>query len=176
MSKLRTVPDPKDVLQEHFGDVIEDIIEFRDQTTIVVAADRILEVAKFCRDYADLDYNYLSSVTGVDYYPQEPRFAVNYNLLSMRKNRRLRLRVLWSDGDEDIASVTGIWPNANWFEREVFDMFGVTFDGHPDLRRLLMPDDWDGHPLRKDYPLGYETVQFSFNFDEVNKHKPYADK
>ena len=73
-----------------------------------------------------------------------------------------------------LAMLTGVYPAANWFEREAYDLMGIIFEGHPDLRRLLMPDDWDGHPLRKDYPLGYETVQFSFNFDDVDQFKPYA--
>jgi NADH-quinone oxidoreductase subunit C len=92
----------------------------------------------------------------------------------MLHNRRLRLKVLWSDGDPAVPSMTGDWPSANWEEREAYDMFGIQFAGHPDLRRVLMPADWEGHPQRKDYPLGYETVQFSFNFDEIDRHKPYA--
>jgi NADH-quinone oxidoreductase subunit C len=92
----------------------------------------------------------------------------------MRWNQRLRLKVWWSDGDDDVPSVSGIWQSAIWEEREAHDMFGIPFANHPDLRRLLMPDDWQGYPGRKDYPLGYETVQFSFNYDEVDKHKPYA--
>jgi NADH-quinone oxidoreductase subunit C len=176
MSELRTVPAPQDVLSKEFGDIIEDIIEFRDEVTVVIPADRLLQIARFCHDHPDMDFNRFSGLTCVDHYPREPRFHLNYNLHAVRKNHRIRLRVLWADGEEDVPSVTGIWPSANWFEREAFDLFGVMFEGHPDLRRLLMPDDWDGHPLRKDYPLGYETVQFSFNYDEVNKHKPYADK
>jgi NADH-quinone oxidoreductase subunit C len=74
----------------------------------------------------------------------------------------------------ELPTVEGVYPNANWHEREVFDMFGVTFKGHSDLRRILMPEDWEGHPLRKDFPLGYEEIQFSFNFDEIDKRKPYA--
>lgn len=176
MSELKQIPAPQEVLSAEFGDAIEEIVEFRGEITVVVPAARIAEICRFCHAHPDMDFNYFSGLSCVDQYPQEPRFSLNYNLYSMRKNRRLRLRVLWSDGDEDVPSVTVVWPNANWSEREVFDMFGVTFDGHPDLRRLMMPDDWDGHPLRKDYPLGYETVQFSFNYDEVNKHKPYANK
>ncbi len=168
--------DPQQVLTKVFGDAIQDTGDSFGETTLVVAADKIVEICQTLRDDRGLAYNYLSGVTALDYYPVEPRFGVCYHLLSMRYNRRLRLKVMWSDGDSPIPSVTGVWPSANWHEREVFDMFGVIFDGHPDLRRILMPSDWDGHPLRKDYPLGYETVQFSFNFDDVNKHKPYAKK
>lgn len=176
MSELKTVPEPKDLLIQEFGDAIEEVVEFRGEITLVIAAENLPKIAQFCKTHPDLDFNYFSGISTVDHYPEAPRFHLNYNLYSLRKNHRLRLRVLWSDGDEDVPSMTGLWPSANWFEREVFDLFGVTFDGHPDLRRLMMPDDWDGHPLRKDYPLGYETVQFSFNYDEVNKHKPYAKK
>lgn len=176
MTELQTIPEPQDVLKEQFGEAIVDVQTFRGELTLVVDPEHLLAIAQYCRDYPDLDYNYLSDVSGIDYYPEEPRFGVNYHLVSLRKNRRLRLRVMWSDGDEDVPSVTGIWPSANWFERETYDMYGIPFDGHPDMRRILMPDDWDGHPLRRDYPLGYEVVQFSFNYDEVNKHKPFAKK
>jgi NADH-quinone oxidoreductase subunit C len=133
-----------------------------------------VDICRYLHATEGLDYKFLSDITAVDYHPQEPRFAVCYHLLSMRWNQRLRLRVWWSDGDDDVPSITGIWQSAIWEEREAHDMYGIPFDGHPDLRRLLMPDDWQGHPGRRDYPLGYETVQFSFNYDEVNKHKPYA--
>ena len=126
------------------------------------------------RDTDGLQYNFLSDVAGVDYYPAEPRFAVSYELYSMIHNTSLRLKVYLASDDLHVPSVTSVFPAANWSEREIYDLLGVVFDGHPDLRRILMPDGWDGHPLRKDYPLGYETVQFSFNYDEVDKHKPYA--
>lgn len=168
--------DPQLVLPEAFGDAIEGIETFRGQLTIYVAASHIVEVARFCRDTDGLRYVFLSEVMAADYYPSVPRFGISYQLYSMLYNRRLRLKVMWSEGDPDVPSVTELWPAANWHEREVYDMFGIPFDGHPDLRRLLMPPDWEGHPLRKDYPLGYETVQFSFNVDEINKHKPYARK
>lgn len=161
-------------LQAALGDAIEKVETFRGETTVFVPAIKLLEVCHYCRD--QLGFNYLSDVSALDYYPNEPRFGINYHLLSMQYNKRLRLRVMWSDGDAEVPSVTGIWPSANWFERETFDLFGIPFAGHPDLRRILMAADWEGHPLRKDYPLGYETVQFSFNFDEVNKHKPYAKR
>jgi NADH-quinone oxidoreductase subunit C len=173
---MTVMKDPKAMLTAAFGNAIENSEEFRGELTIIVTAERIAEICQFCRDEPSLQYNYLSDLSGIDYYPQEPRFGINYHLYSMRYNRRLRLKTLWSDGDPDMPSVSGLWPNANWFEREVYDLFGVPFAGHPDLRRILMPHDWEGHPLRKDYPLGYETVQFSFNYDEVNKHKPFAKK
>lgn len=172
----QTALDPVAALKEAFGDVIIRIDEFRGETTIVVDAQQIVEVATYCRDTEGLEYSYLADIAGVDYYPDMPRLALNYHLLSLEHNRRLRLKVYWNEGEEPVPSVTGVWPSANWEEREAWEMFGIEIKNHPDLRRLLMPTDWEGFPQRKDYPLGYETVQFSFNADEVDKHKPYAKK
>jgi NADH-quinone oxidoreductase subunit C len=166
--------NPVEALQAEFGETIQEVQEFRGEITVIVDKARIVDVCQYCRDAEGLQYNFLSDVTGIDYLPQEPRFGVAYHLYSMYKNRSLRLKVLLPGEDPTVATVTGVYPAANWFEREIFDLLGVTFTDHPDLRRILMPADWDGHPLRKDYPLGYETVQFSFNFDEVDKFKPYA--
>jgi NADH-quinone oxidoreductase subunit C len=122
-------------------------------------------------------YNFLSDISSVDYYPdynRPGRFGVCYHLYSMIYNRRIRLKVFVQEDEPVVPTLTVLWPAANWLEREIYDMMGIEFEGHPDLRRLLMPEDWNGHPARRDYPLGYETVMFSFNFDEINKHKPYA--
>lgn len=168
--------DPVQAIQAAFPEAVLDVQTFRGDTTVIVDKDRIVDVCRFCRDTKGLVYNFLSDVAGVDYYPQEPRFGLAYHLYSMIHNRSLRLKILLP-GDEPVApSVTSVYPAANWQEREYYDLLGITFTNHPDLRRILMPDDWQGHPLRKDYPLGYETVQFSFNFDEIDKHKPYAKK
>jgi NADH-quinone oxidoreductase subunit C len=166
--------DPVDALRAAFPDAVEDTQEFRGEITVVIAADHIVDVCRYCHDTEGLDFNFLSDITGIDYYPQEPRFGIAYHLYSMLHNRSLRLKVCLPGDEPLVTSVTLIYPTANWFEREIYDLLGVTFVDHPDLRRILMPEDWDGHPLRKDYPLGYETVQFSFNYDEVNEHKPYA--
>jgi NADH-quinone oxidoreductase subunit C len=166
--------DPVDALRTAFPDAVEDTQEFRGEITVVIAADHIVDVCRYCHDTEGLDFNFLSDITGIDYYPQEPRFGIAYHLYSMLHNRSLRLKVCLAGDEPLVTSVTSIYPTANWFEREIYDLLGVTFVDHPDLRRILMPEDWDGHPLRKDYPLGYETVQFSFNYDEVNEHKPYA--
>lgn len=166
--------NPVESLRAAFSDAVQDVQEFRGEITFIIDRDHIVDVCRYCRDTKGLEYNFLSDVAGVDYFPQEPRFAVSYHLYSMIHNRALRLKVLLPGDEPEIPSVIGLFPSANWSEREIYDMFGITFTGHPDLRRLLMPEDWDGHPLRKDYPLGYETVQFSFNFDEVDKYKPYA--
>lgn len=172
--------DVTQALLEQFGDAVQTTENFRGEPTFIVAPQKLVEVCQFLRDTEGLEYKFLADIAGVDYYtPEDPdpepgRFAVCYHLLSMRWVNRIRLKVYWSEGDDPIPSVTGVWKSANWEEREAHDMFGIPFSGHPDLRRLLMPEDWQGFPQRKDYPLGYETVQFSFNYEEVNKHKPYA--
>jgi len=161
-----------DRLKQEFGDKVLDISEFRDEITVLVEAASIRDVAFFCRDTDGLDFEILSALPGVDYYPEDKRFGVNYILLSLKHNKRIRLQIR-VDEDEDVPSVTPVWPNANWPEREVYDMFGVKFSDHPDLRRILLPYDWTGYPQRKDYPLGYEEVQFSFNYDRVQAKKPH---
>jgi NADH-quinone oxidoreductase subunit C len=165
--------DPVAALREAFPDAVEEVAEFRGETTVIIAPAQIAAVAEFLRDADGLRYNFLVSVVGVDYFPESLRFAVAYHLYSMLYNTTLRLKVRLAE-DQAVPSVTPVWPTANWQEREVYDMFGIPFEGHPDLRRILMPEDWDGYPQRKDYPLGYETVQFSFNADEVDRNKPYA--
>ena len=121
------------------------------------------------------EFELLSALTAVDYWPElEPRFNVIYGLRSVSQNLILFLRVTVSGKEPSVPSITSVYFNANWFERELWDMFGIRAEGHPDLRRILMPYDWEGHPLRKDYPLGYEEVQFSFNFEEIDVRKPYA--
>jgi NADH-quinone oxidoreductase subunit C len=128
----------------------------RGETTIVVARESIREACALLRDYSEYPFNYLSDITCVDWYPAEPRFEVVYHLLSIPKKERLRLKVRLDSASPAVESLTAVWPGANYFEREVFDLFGVRFTGHPYLVRLLMPEDWQGHPLRKDYPVeGY---------------------
>ncbi|NLF74601.1 MAG: NADH-quinone oxidoreductase subunit C [Chloroflexi bacterium] len=162
-------------IQDALPHALERVYEFRGDVTLVVKPAHIVEVCRFCRDSAELQFDMFSGVSGVDYYPDSPRFALVYHLYSLRNNLSIELKAYVEDDDEpSIDSVIEVYPTANWFEREIMDMFGVTVNNHPDPRRILNPEDWEGHPLRKDYPLGYETVQFSFNFDEVNKHKPYA--
>ncbi len=128
----------------------------RDETSIYINRSSIREACVVLRDDANCPFNYLSDVSCVDWYPSEPRFEVIYHLLSISKKERLRLKVRLTGDAPAIESVTPVWPAANYFEREVFDLFGVRFTGHPYLRRLLMPEDWEGYPLRKDYPVeGY---------------------
>lgn len=128
----------------------------RDEMTIQVERSLIREASWLLRDDPNCPFNYLSDVTAVDWFPSEPRFEVVYHLLSIPKRERVRLKVRLGGDMPALDSVTPVWPGANYFEREVFDLFGVRFNGHPYLRRLLMPENWEGHPLRKDYPVeGY---------------------
>ena len=123
------------------------------QTTIVVPSGDLLAVARLLRTRADLHFELLAEITAVDFWPREPRFEVVYVFVSIEHQLRVRLKVRLQGVDAHVASLTPIWPAANWLEREVWDLFGIQFDGHPDPRRLLMPEDWEGFPLRKDYPL-----------------------
>jgi NADH-quinone oxidoreductase subunit C len=162
------------LLRDEFDKAVLDVITFREQTTVVLDRAIIGEACKQLRDHAELEFNFLAALTAVDYWPDEPRFKIVYQLYSLPNKVFLGLNVPVPGEDPKISTIESVFPNANWHEREVFDMFGVTFEGHSDLRRILMPQDWQGHPLRKDYPLGYEEVQFSFNFDEIDQRKPYA--
>lgn len=128
----------------------------RDEMTIYVERANIREACALLRDDAECAFNFLVDITCVDWYPAEPRFEVIYHLLSIPKKERLRLKVRLDSSSPIVESLTSLWPGANYFEREVFDLFGIRFTGHPYLRRLLMPEEWEGHPLRKDYPVeGY---------------------
>ena len=149
-------------LKEKFPDSVLESAEFREELTLVVKKEDIVPVCRFLRDDPELSFNFLSDLTAVDRSGRELRFDVIYHLYSIDKNHRVRLKVRVGE-NELVPSVTSVWHNANWFEREVFDLFGIKFDGHPDLRRILMPDDWVGHPLRKDFPLTKEEVMFTHN-------------
>ena len=161
-------------LKAKFGSAIEEVREFRGEHTVRVRPDALIEIGAFLRDDPECAFEACMDVSGVDSYPEEPRFGVNYHLLSMKHKLRLRLKVRLSGPDPSAPSITSVWPGANWFERETFDLFGVTFAGHPDLRRILLPPDFRGHPLRRDQPPVQEEVQFTHNFDEIDRTKPYA--
>lgn len=165
--------DPVDLARLTLKDAVKDVITFRGELTLVLDPARIVDAALFFRDTEGLEYNFLSDITGVDYFPRSPRFAVCYHLYSMLYNRRLRLKVFPDDEKPEVPSVTPVYPAADWEEREAYDMFGIVFTGHPALRRIMMPEEWSGYPCRKDYPLGYEQVQFTFNFDDVMRTKPH---
>ena len=169
--------DPLETLRSAHPELIQDTKLFRGETTIFVAPADVVAAARFLRDTRGLLYNYLSDISAVDYYPEYTRpgrFGVSYHLYSMLYNRRIRLKVFVQEDEPIVPTMTVVWPAAEWLEREIYDMMGIEFEGHPDMRRVLMPDDWNGHPHRRDYPLGYETVMFSFNYDQISKHKPYA--
>jgi NADH-quinone oxidoreductase subunit C len=150
-----------------------DFEEFRNEIHLFAQPEQIVEVLINLRDTHE--FVLLSAMTVVDYWPQqEPRFHVIYQMTSLTKNLSIQVRVPLSATNTIVPTVTGVFASANWREREAWDMFGIRFEGHPDLRRILMPADWEGHPLRKDYPLGYEEPQFTFNLDEIDLRKPYA--
>jgi NADH-quinone oxidoreductase subunit C len=149
------------------------VIEFAGEPSMVLAADNLVQAAKVIHD--EFGFDMLSALTAVDYWPQEnPRFHMFYRFTSIAKRLTLNVRVPVPALDAVVPTLEGVYHNANWREREVYDMFGIIFRSHSDLRRILMPHDWEGHPLRKDYPLGYEEPQFTFNFDEIDVRKPYA--
>jgi NADH-quinone oxidoreductase subunit C len=159
-----------DAIQEKFN---VQVMEFRGEVTLIVSHETIQELVKELRD--TLGFNFLADLTAVDYWPQEtPRFHVVYQVRNIDLHTHLCIRVPLDGHAPQMDTIERIYPNANWFEREVWDMFGIRFSGHSDLRRILLPSDWVGHPLRKDYPLGYEEVQFTFNYDEIDVRKPYA--
>ena len=141
--------------------------------TLLANPNQIVEISWVLRD--EFTFNFLCELTAVDYWPEEePRFHLIYGYYSHANNSRLVIRVPLDGDYPSIPTLQEVYPGANWHEREVWDMFGIKFDGHPDLRRVLMPYDWEGHPLRKDYPLGYEEPQFTFNFDEIDKRKHHG--
>ncbi len=148
-------------------------IEFAGEASAILPVDKIVEAATAIRD--EFGFDMLATITAVDYWPEEnPRFHLFYRFNSIPNRMTLNVRVPVSGLSPEAPTIEGVYKSANWNEREVYDMFGINFTGHSDLRRLLMPEDWQGHPLRKDYPLGYEEPQFSFNYDEIDVRKPHA--
>jgi NADH-quinone oxidoreductase subunit C len=140
---------------------VTDVIEGHGEVTLMVPGESIVDVCRFMK--VEQGFDLLADLCGADRGPEEdPRFEVNYHLFSTKHHNRLRLKVLLSEDDPHVATVTQIWKTANWHERETYDLLGVIFDGHPDLRRILLPSDFDGHALRKDYPLrGYEPYSLN---------------
>ena len=141
---------------------VEEVIEFRGETTVVVPRNLLRAAAERCRADSKLHFNLLTDATCVDRYPVEPRFELNYHLVSIPRRDRVRLQMRLTGQDPVVDSLVPVWPGANWLEREIFDLFGVRFTGHPDLRRILLPEDWEGYPLRKDFPVeGFRDVPSS---------------
>ncbi|MBE0672804.1 MAG: NADH-quinone oxidoreductase subunit C [Anaerolineales bacterium] len=157
-------------MQSKFSATLE---EFRAEVHLFVKPEQIVDALTLLRD--EYNFELLSALTAVDYHPQStPRFHVIYQLTSLAKNLSVQLRVPVNGDSPKVPTVTRVYAMANWRERELIDMFGIEVEGHPDPRRILMPDGTEGHPLRKDFPLGYEEPQFTFNFDEIDLRKPYA--
>lgn len=148
-------------LRDRFGDAIIGMVTFRGETTVLVERASVVDVCAFLRHEPGLSYGFLSAIQCCDWLGHEPRFEVVYHLLSMERKDRLRVKVGVPETDLTVPTMTAVWQTANWFEREIYDMFGLSFSGHPDLRRILMPDDWEGHPLRRDQPIGGEEVAFT---------------
>ena len=177
MPEIAPAREAADALQAAMPEALLDSHCFRDETTLVVPPAQVVDVCRFLRDTPGLVFNFLSDISAVDYWPEQDRperFGICYHLLSMLYGRRLRVKIFVAEDEAEAPTITAVWPGANWLEREIFDLMGINFRGHPDMRRVLMPADWDGHPHRRDYPLGYEQVQFSFNAEEIMKHKPFA--
>jgi len=137
-----------------------DVLVAREEVTAIVGRDDLLDALVALRDAPELSFDFLSSLTATDWPNQDPRFWVAYELRSIAENHRVRLKVGVPEADPHIPSVTGLFPTANWHEREVFDFYGIVFDGHPDLTRILLPDDWEGFPLRKDEELGGVNTRY----------------
>jgi NADH-quinone oxidoreductase subunit C len=144
--------------QREHPDWVTDVVEALGETTVIVPREHIVAACSFLKTWPETRFDFLADICGVDRgVEEEPRFEVNYHLFSTTKHHRWRLKVLLNEDNVHVDSVTGVWRTANWHERETYDLFGVIFDGHPDLRRILLPEDWQGHALRKDFPLrGYE--------------------
>jgi NADH-quinone oxidoreductase subunit C len=164
----KTLNEAVKALEANFGG---SAAEFRGQMQVTLPVNQIVAAATALRD--KFGFEIMPDITAVDYWPQtEPRFHVVYQFNSVSKNIRVTVRVPLDGNEPTVPTMTGVYSNANWLERELWDMFGIRAEGHPDLRRILMPYDWEGHPLRKDYPLGYEEVQFTFNYNEIDQRKP----
>jgi NADH-quinone oxidoreductase subunit C len=150
-----------DKLREKNAGWVTNVVDGHGEVTVVVPRGSVVEVCSYLK--LQLEFDLLADLCGADRGPEEdPRFEVNYHLFSTRHHNRLRVKVLLNEDDPHVATVTTLWKTADWHERETFDLFGVIFDGHPDLRRILLPSDFDGHALRKDYPLrGYEPYSMN---------------
>ena len=150
---MSNIADLVERLKEKFPQAVEETVFFRDEHTIRIVREHLLEVSRFLKEDPDYGFNFLSDLCGVDYMGREPRFEVVYHLYSMEHKHRLRMKVSLSEGDLTIPSVTSVWKTANWHERECFDLVGIIFTDHPDMRRILTPEGFTDHPLRKDFPL-----------------------
>jgi len=155
-------------LKKEYSEKIEEIYFFRGILNLVIKPSDVIEICRYLKTDSDLNFNFLSCVTAVDYLgKRDKRFEVVYVLFSIRKHHRIIIKIRVDEGEE-VPSLTALWDTANFQEREVYDMFGIKFSGHPDMTRILMDDDWVGYPQRKDFPLTYELPQFSHSRDDID--------
>ena len=159
-------------LESEFGDGVLATTTYHNEPTASVAPEALHEIMVWLKAQGFL---LLSDLTAWDDYPRtDPRFWVIYQLTNIEAREGLRVKVGLSEKSPEVDSVVDVWPGADFLEREVYDLMGITFKNHPDLRRIMMPEEWEGHPLRRDYPPVYEEVQFTHNVDQINRRKPYA--
>jgi NADH-quinone oxidoreductase subunit C len=142
-----------DKLKAKFGETVKEANEFHGELTVIVPKEHIVEVCKFLKEDNGLSFDLLADLCGIDMLTPEKRFGVVYNLYSLANKHRIRLKTFTDEENPKVPTMTGVWETANWHERETYDMYGITFDGHPDMRRIYMPDEFEYHPLRKDFPL-----------------------
>jgi NADH-quinone oxidoreductase subunit C len=163
-------------IKETFPGETLDVREFRGQVSVTLKKGRLLDICRYLHDDPDLFFDYLVDLCGVDYLGKKNmRFEVVYHLYSMKHRHAVRLKAEVPDGDPSIDSVMPVWTGANWHERECYDMFGIIFNGHPDLRRILLPEDWEGYPLRKDYPLKGPEKEWPGFLEVLDKAKRYRE-
>ena len=163
-------------LKEKFSAEIIDVSDFRDQVAVSVKPGQIIDICRYLHDDPELYMDYLVDLCGVDYPDRKYRFEVVYNLFSIKHSHRIMIKALIKEKDPNVDSVMPIWAGADWLERETCDMYGIVFNGHPDLRRILMPEDWEGYPLRKDYPLkGPEGMEYK-PFEEAKEMHSHDDE
>jgi NADH-quinone oxidoreductase subunit C len=158
----------EEAIRNEFGESVVETSTFRDELTVRLAPEIIRDACRFLRDDPGMRFEQLIDLTAVDYLNlgRHPRFDVVYHLLSLEHNHRVRVKVAVGEEEPHVASVVEVWPGADWYERETYDLFGIVFDGHPNLTRIMMPDDWQGHPLRKDFPVG-GSPSFYFKRDST---------
>jgi NADH-quinone oxidoreductase subunit C len=169
--------DNQTVLQsitERFPQAVLASDEWRGDLAVTIRREALADVARFLRDEPSLRYTFLENLCGVDYLGRTPRFEVVAHLVSLHHLHRVCLKAGAPEEDPRVPTLTSVFATANYQERETWDLLGIVFDGHPSLTRILMPDDWSGHPQRKDHPLGDEEVAFTFNQERIYAHKPFA--
>ena len=150
--------------------LVTSTVVFRAEVTLLTTREKVLELLAFLKN--EQQFNMLTDETCTDYFPKDPRFGIIYQLYSFKRNLRVRVKLILPEFDARVPSACSVYQNANWLEREIYDLFGIQFDTHPDLRRILMPNDYEGHPLRKEVPCTIEEVAFSFNRARIDATKP----